>query len=59
MDFLAAARLGSPTPATYRYLAMADAALGRRDEAIAAARMAVQLNRFDPANQAELKLLLS
>ena len=38
---------------------MADAALGRRDEAIAAARMAVQLNRFDPANQAELKLLLS
>jgi len=59
MDFLAAARLGSLTAATYRYLAVADAALGRRDEAIAAARMAVQLNRFDPANQAELKLLLS
>src|SRR5256886_929089 len=59
MDFLAPARLGSPTPATYRYPAMANAALGRPDEAIPPARMAVQLNRFDPANQAELKLLLS
>jgi len=59
MDFDAAAHLGSLTPATYRYLAMAEAALGRRAQAIAAARMAVQLNRFDPANQAELNLLLS
>jgi O-antigen ligase len=59
IDFLAASRLGSLTAASYRYLAMADAALGRHDEAITAARMAVQLNRFDPANQAELKLLLS
>jgi O-antigen ligase len=53
-DFLAAAQLGSFIPAAYRYLALADAALGQRQDAIAAARMALQLDRFDAANQAEL-----
>jgi tetratricopeptide (TPR) repeat protein len=57
-DFLQAGHLGSVVPATYRYLAMADAALGRHAEAIAAARMAVQLGRYDPANMAELTRLL-
>ena len=57
--FLTATRLGSFNAAAYRYLAIADVALGRHQEAIAAARIAVQLNRFDPANQAELASLLS
>jgi hypothetical protein len=52
--FLAATRLGTFNAAAYRYLAVADSALGLRDQAIAAAQMAVQLNRFDPANRAEL-----
>ena len=57
--FLAASRLGTFNSAAYRNLAIADAALGRRQEALAAAQMAVQLNRFDPANQAELASLRS
>lgn len=57
--FLAAIRLGTINAAAYRYLAISDASLGLRQEAIVAAQQAVQLNRFDPANQAELNLLLS
>jgi tetratricopeptide (TPR) repeat protein len=45
-----AARLGSFNPVVFRHLAMADHALGRQAAAIAAARHAVQLSPFDPAN---------
>jgi putative inorganic carbon (HCO3(-)) transporter len=45
-----AARLGSFNPVVFRHLAIADHALGRQAAAIAAARHAVQLSPFDPAN---------
>jgi len=57
--YLDAARLGSFNAAAYRYLAISDGALGLRAEAIAAARMAVELDRFDSANWAELTQLLA
>lgn len=50
----AAASLGTYNPLVYRNLALADRNLGLMDEARAAARRAVELNRFDPANQALL-----
>jgi Flp pilus assembly protein TadD len=49
-----AARLGTFNPLVYRNLALADRNLGRLSEARAAARKAVELDRFDPANQALL-----
>jgi putative inorganic carbon (HCO3(-)) transporter len=50
--FLDAIRLGTYNPFVYMNLALVDIDLGRRDEALWAARMAVELNRFDPAFQA-------
>ena len=51
--FLEAIRLGTYNPFVYMNLALVDLLdLGRPDEALWAARMAVQLNRFDPAFQA-------
>jgi tetratricopeptide (TPR) repeat protein len=49
-----AARLGTYNPAVYRNLALVDRDLGLRSEGEAAARKAVELDRFDPANQALL-----
>jgi O-antigen ligase len=49
-----AAQLGTYNPAVYRNLALSDQHLGRLDEAHAAARKAVELDRFDPANRALL-----
>ena len=49
-----AARLGTYNPLVYRNLALADRDLGLRAEGAAAARKAVELDRFDPANQALL-----
>jgi O-antigen ligase len=49
-----AARLGTYNPLVYRNLALADRNLGRRTEARAAAVKAVELDRYDPANQALL-----
>ena len=52
LAYLEAVRLGTYNPFVYRNLALVDVQLGRRAEALSAARMAVELNRFDPANQA-------
>jgi len=49
-----AARLGTFNPLVYRNLALAERNLGHLPEALAAARRAVELDRFDPANQALL-----
>src|SRR5882672_1427468 len=49
-----AAQLGTYNPLVYRNLALADGDLGLRSEGEAAARKAVELDRFDPANQALL-----
>jgi putative inorganic carbon (HCO3(-)) transporter len=49
-----AAASGTYNPLVYRNLALADRNLGLRDEARAAARKAVELDRFDPANRALL-----
>ena len=49
-----AARLGTYNPLVYRNLALADRNLGLRAEGEAAARLAVELDRFDPANRALL-----
>ncbi|HKV75689.1 MAG TPA: hypothetical protein VJN95_14305, partial [Gemmatimonadales bacterium] len=49
-----AARLGTFNPLVYRNLALADRNLGLALEAKEAARQAVELDRFDPANQALL-----
>jgi O-antigen ligase len=51
-DYLDATQLGTYNPRLYRNLALADRNLGRRGEALDAARRAVELDRFDPANQA-------
>ena len=50
--YLDAIRLGTYNPFVYMNLALVDLELGRRDEALSAARMAVGLNHFDPAFQA-------
>jgi len=52
--YLDASQLGTYNPAVYRNLALADQHLGRLGEAHAAARKAVELDRFDPANRALL-----
>jgi hypothetical protein len=52
--YLDAIWLGTFSPRLYRNLAIADSYLGLRAEAIAAARQAVYLDRWDPANQALL-----
>jgi len=52
-----AARLGAFSPAAFRYLALADDALGRSLEAVAAARRAVELDRYDPQNRAVLNMV--
>lgn len=49
-----AARLGTYNPLVYRNLALADRNLGLRSEGEVAARKAVELDRFDPANLALL-----
>jgi hypothetical protein len=49
-----AARLGTYNPLVYRNLALADRNLGLLSEGKAAARKAVELDRFDPANRALL-----
>jgi tetratricopeptide (TPR) repeat protein len=50
--YLEAVRLGTYNPFVYMNLALVDMQLGRRDEALSAARSALDLNRFDPASQA-------
>ena len=55
--YLDAAALGTYNPLVYRNLALADRNLGRITEALAAARKAVELDRFDPANRALLAQL--
>jgi Flp pilus assembly protein TadD len=50
--YLEAIRLGTYNPFVYTNLALVDIQLGRRDEALTAARMGLELNRFDPASQA-------
>jgi tetratricopeptide (TPR) repeat protein len=52
--YMDASKLGTYNPAVYRNLALSDQHLGRLDEAHAAARKAVELDRFDPANRALL-----
>jgi tetratricopeptide (TPR) repeat protein len=52
-----AAALGTYNPLVYRNLALADRNLGRMTEALAAARKAFELDRFDPANRALLAQL--
>jgi O-antigen ligase len=52
--YLDAIWLGTFSPRLYRHLAIADSNLGLRAEAVAAARQAVYLDRWDPANQALL-----
>jgi O-antigen ligase len=49
-----AARLGTYNPLVYRNLALADRNLGLKSEGESAARKAVELDRFDPANRALL-----
>ena len=55
--YVNAAELGTYNPFVYRNLALADRNLGRIGEAQEAARHAVDLNRFDLANQALLAQL--
>ncbi len=50
--YLEAIRLGTYNPFVYMNLALVDIQLGRRGEALAAAKSAVELNPFDPASQA-------
>ena len=57
-DYLEAVRLGTIDPRVYWGLAMTDKQLGLIDEAVAAARQAVYLDRWDPANQALLAQML-
>ncbi|HEV2036180.1 MAG TPA: O-antigen ligase family protein [Candidatus Dormibacteraeota bacterium] len=54
LAYLDAARLGTYNVLVYRNLALADRQLGRLAEGLWAARAAVGLDRFDPANQALL-----
>jgi O-antigen ligase len=59
VDYEDAARLGTFDPLAFHFLAVADLNLGRPKETLAAARRAVELNRFDPASQAFLAQLTS
>ncbi len=56
--YLSADRLGTYNPRVLRNLALADRNLGLSAEALAAARRALALDRFDPANQALVDQLL-
>ena len=49
--------LGTTDPDAYRGLAVADINLGDRRDAIVAARRALELNRYDPGNQALLQTI--
>jgi putative inorganic carbon (HCO3(-)) transporter len=53
----AAARLGSYSPEMFRQLALVDEHLGDHTGALAAARRALELDRYDPRSQALLKAL--
>jgi tetratricopeptide (TPR) repeat protein len=53
----AAARLGSYSPEMFRELAIVNDHLGDHAAAVAAARRAIELDRYDPASQALLKQL--
>ena len=55
--YTTAANLGSFDPSVFRQLAIADEHLGLHDQAIAAAKRSVELNRFDPRNLAVLHAL--
>ena len=55
--FETAARLGSYSPEMFRDLATVDEHLGDHAAALAAARQALQLDRYDPDSQALLKKL--
>jgi putative inorganic carbon (HCO3(-)) transporter len=55
--YKAAANLGSFAPETFRHLAITEDQLGDHLAAIAAAKRAVQLDRFDPDSQALLAKL--
>lgn len=57
--YAAAADLGTDQPAAYRHLAIAEWALGRRQAAIQAARVATALGPFDSRNAALLGTYLS
>jgi hypothetical protein len=52
-----AARLGSYSPEMFRELAIVDEHLGDHASAVAAARRALELDRYDPASQALFKKL--
>jgi hypothetical protein len=56
-DYTTAMRLGTFNPAAYRYLALADEVAGDHAGALTAARKAVELDRFDPINEAVLRLI--
>ncbi len=53
----AAARLGSFSPEMFRHLAIVDEHLGDHAGAVAAARRAVELDRYDPESRALLQKL--
>jgi tetratricopeptide (TPR) repeat protein len=55
--YQAAARLGSFSPATFQELAIVDEHLGDHAGAVAAARRALELDRYDPRSQALLRTL--
>jgi O-antigen ligase len=57
--YATAADLGTDQPAAYRHLAIAEWALGRRQAAIQAARVATALGPFDSRNAALLSTYLS
>ena len=59
LDYLRAASAGSADPSPYRSLAVLDEMAGRRDEAIWAARQAVDLDPFNPAGRQLLDQLRS
>jgi putative inorganic carbon (HCO3(-)) transporter len=56
--YSSAARLGSYAPETFRHLAITEDHLGDHAGALAAARRAVELDRYDPDSQALLAKLL-
>ena len=52
ITYLEAIRLGTYNPFVFMNLALVDIQLGRRVEALAAAKRAVELDPFDPASRA-------
>jgi putative inorganic carbon (HCO3(-)) transporter len=57
--YTTAAELGGYAPETFRHLAVTDEHLGNHAGAVAAARRAVELDRYDPDSQALLAKLTS